>query len=725
MEPMKHIVELEFSEVLKECSQSARRAYNETLVYQKQLRTLLENLYQQLVQRTESIYCDKDAQNFDFANALNEIIQKIGVQAQVGLLDLNSSLSRKKKTLDTFTISLFGRTKAGKSTIREALTKGNGQTIGKGAQRTTRDILEYEWKGLRLIDVPGVEAFKGDEDTVKARDIIDQSDMIVFLITDDSVQPGEFDEMAQLQEINKHFFVVMNVKNNLLDPDSEEPDFKKINRFLRKPERVFDMDRLGEHRKHIVSYVKKNFGMSFVDITWIHAQAAYLSTQQNLADYSEELWKLSQLETVYQRIVNEINRNGKHRRVLTFYDSTIHFVDTMEKMLWNEHRLIKAQANFMIEKRNELKNFFDQFIPESNRKIEDYAEMLYAPVKQWIPSFVEEYIGRIDAQEVLEKYLNSRKKNIEKSMEILLHEIVDELHNYLTEFTRQYQYDLGAINIEADNIGELKKGQVSKILKWGGVALGGISTTAFIVASAGWGAANFWNPVGWIALGASAAVGLLSWVFGESESKKWKEAKKDAKKILLDNIEVLERKTKGAYKSWFYDHITTKGKREMLGQVSSYVDGLFQIADQLRNSALEIERLKDELNKKMFVNLLQLEGVPCKLNDIKSIAREQGSLTKIIVPAHWYMDGTIKSGLDRLCGEPVSLISEELDIRKLVAKALYPGEVGPDNIKIIVNGENSIARVQVPNSKKGLFIGKKGVNIKLAQKLCKLKIELV
>jgi hypothetical protein len=67
-------------------------------------------------------------------------------------------------------------------------------------------VKEYYWNGLRLLDVPGFEAFRGDDDTSKAYDIIDQSDFILFLASDDSIQPGEFDHMARLQEINKPFF---------------------------------------------------------------------------------------------------------------------------------------------------------------------------------------------------------------------------------------------------------------------------------------------------------------------------------------------------------------------------------------------------------------------------------------------------------------------------------------------------------------------------------------
>ncbi len=85
----------------------------------------------------------------------------------------NANLAKQKRSLDCFNVMLFGRTMAGKSTIREAITRGDGQTIGKGAQRTTRDVKEYEWNNLRIIDTPGFGAYNGQEDTQIAHEILE------------------------------------------------------------------------------------------------------------------------------------------------------------------------------------------------------------------------------------------------------------------------------------------------------------------------------------------------------------------------------------------------------------------------------------------------------------------------------------------------------------------------------------------------------------------------
>ncbi|MHA4146233.1 GTPase domain-containing protein [Bacillus cereus] len=712
------------TDVLEQCSSTASQVYRENMKFRDELLQLLTELEEKLNDKYEVLMMDQDAKNFDFSATLQNMIHRISIQFKGGLDELTKALDQKQRHLNSFTLSLFGKTKAGKSTIREALSHGNGETIGKGAQRTTRDILEYNWNGLRLLDVPGFEAFKGDKDTDKAHDVIDQSDMILFLTSDDSVQPGEFDEMSRLQELNKHFFVVMNVKHNLLNQETEQPDGREIRRFLKRPEKVFDYERLNEHRKHIRSYVKKHLHIDTVEVIWIHAQSAFLSTREELSDVSQGLWDISMLDTVYDKITEEINRSGKHRRVLTFYDSTIHFVDTIEKMLREEQRLIRSQALFMVKKRAELKGFFDRFIPESNERIERCIEKLYAPIKQWIPYFVDEYIGRKDAHSVLQAYLKEQSKNIENTMNNHMKEIIADLQTYLSEFTRQYQYDINSIQLDNKNMSEFKKGQIGKILKWSGVGLSGLSTGAFIAATAGWGAANVWNPVGWIALGASVAVGIFSWLMSDYESRKWIKAKNEANQNLLLHIEELERKTNSAYKSYFYKNITQKGKREMLDKVESYIDALFFVADQLLEKATSINQLKEGLNKHLFAHLLRLEGVDCEPSHVKSIAREQGIATKIIVPSEWYLDGSTKTGLDKICGEQVTLLSEEANLRVQVAKALFPAKIDANQVKIVNNGKRVTAKISVSDSIKGLVIGRKGVNIRLAQRLCNVKIEL-
>ncbi|MCH4027277.1 MAG: 50S ribosome-binding GTPase [Acetobacter fabarum] len=149
---------------------------------------------------------------------LQELDAKLETTLADSLRATNAALNAKQNVLSRFTVTLFGRTMAGKSTIREALTRGDGATIGKGAQRTTRDVREYVWNSLRIIDTPGIGAYEGDEDRAQALSVIDETDVVLFLASSDGVQEESFKGMRELRQQNKPLIFVLNVKRDLEKP---------------------------------------------------------------------------------------------------------------------------------------------------------------------------------------------------------------------------------------------------------------------------------------------------------------------------------------------------------------------------------------------------------------------------------------------------------------------------------------------------------------------------
>ncbi|MEK4361721.1 GTPase [Paenibacillus sp. FSL M8-0212] len=714
---MEHAHNGRFKEALQTCRETAKEANKESLLFANGVKYQVKELTRNVRVQTDELFRDKDAENFSFFPVLNGIVHKLEKQTSESMQDLSHSIEVKKKHLNDFTVALFGRTKAGKSTIREALTCGDGVTIGKGAQRTTRDVQEYNWNGLRLLDVPGFEAFKGDDDTAKAHDIIDQSDFILFLASDDSIQPGEFDHMARLQEINKPFMILLNVKYNI----NNEVELK---RFLRMPHKIFDKERLDEHQKHIRAYVKQHMNIPQVKIVNIHADAGFKSTLPEYAAHANDLWRLSNFDEVHNAISAEVQKRGKQRRLLTFYDSAIYFADTLEKMMLEEQRSIRTQAKFMLNKKKELMSFFDGFASDSKHQIITVCKKHFDRIKQWIPGFIDTNLASPDVDKLLTARLKAEQDELKSKMVGELQRIVRELQEKLTEFTKQYQFDLELLETDTAEMGGLQKGQIGRVVKWGGVIAGGVSAGAFILANVG--VANFWNPVGWIAMGVSVAAGLFSWLFGGWEEKKWRKAKHDAKEQLTAMIDDTHKKAVEAYLQWFDRQIIRKGKREMLDQVSTYISGLFGIADVLKAFASEIRLRKTNMNKKLFAKLLSFEGVNCTELQIIALSREQGRATKIMVPNGWQMAGSIKTNLDSICGEQVHLFSDGSNTKERVCRALYPADITPDMIKLskATEGKQNEATITVPSTEKGKLIGKQGINIRLASEITGIRLKI-
>jgi len=186
----------------------------------------------------------------------------------------------------------------------------------------------------------------------------------------------------------------------------------------------------------------------------------------------------------------------------------------------------------------------------------------------------------------------------------------------------------------------------------------------------------------------------------------------------------MERKTRGAYKTWFYENITTKGRKAMLNQVTDYINGILEVTDILKEYTMQLRELNNQMNKKLFTWLLQLEGTKCLDKDILSIAREQGISSKILMAASWRIEDKVQKNVEKLCSERVLLLNDSNDISELIAKSLYPAAPLPSQIKIIKEHNKRIAKITVPNQEKGLYIGRNGVNIRLAQRICGIKIEI-
>lgn len=581
-----------YEQILDECTQSAHEAFQRATYYYKQFAQQLKSFENEINLIVTTLTKNNHSKNFSCSEVLEEIRTQLHEEISINLNKLEESLRTREQHLSEFTVVLFGRTKAGKSTLREALTKGDGSTIGKGLQRTTRDIKEYSWNGLRLIDTPGIEAYKGEEDKQKAQEIAHESDMVIFLTSDDSIQPDEFVQMAWIQDINKYFFIVLNTK--YIERNIEDP--KRLKRFIQKlKNEVFDEQRLSEHKNHIRSHIENYKGCEEIDIVCIHAHAAFLSISPEYADYADELWQRSRVNAIYQKVISEIKLNGIKRRWDSMFDEVFRHTNKLISYLESQHNLLEAQLNFLHENKRSLEHAFSMQTKDSKKKIERACMEEFRRIKQWIPGFIEDYLGKDNAQPEYKKRMEKEKKQIEASMKETFDEILDELISTVSEFQRQYQYDSDNIKISLSDFREYKGTDFGSFLKWTSVGLGVLSGVAFILTS--FAAANFWNPVGWVATGASVVVGLFSSHVQRKEAKAWHQVKQDVRKTLLKNIDEAEKKTCELYIQLFTKKIADKAKNEVIGQTQNYIDAITQINQKIKNFAAELRNSNNKMDR--------------------------------------------------------------------------------------------------------------------------------
>jgi hypothetical protein len=530
---------------------------------------------------------------------LQELEAKLDTTLSSSLRATSAALQAKQGSLNRFTVTLFGRTMAGKSTIREALTRGDGATIGKGAQRTTRDVREYTWNSLRIIDTPGIGAYEGDEDRARALSVIDETDVVLFLASSDGIQEESFKGMQELRQQNKPLMFVLNVQRDLEKPVN-------MRRFLRDPGSVFDDNELRGHFDRINKLAGEYLGMRDIRIIPIHAQAAYLSTRPEHQEHADALAEYCRLGDLLDALKTEVLRRGTVRRVQTIVDGTQVSLLDLQEELGEQAKTVRRAAQYLEDKFSELDVWLDGFVRATNARAETEASQLVQPLRASVSSFIDENIERDDVGERWNRKVKAL--DIEGWLKRQQTGILDELRGRLVEFSREMSVESKLIGeFDAANPSQFDPWDVKRSLRWLSAAGGAL---AGVAAVAGYfGAANFWNPVGWIAGGVSVIALGLSWLFGDRE-KKLQRQKAKATSQLRESIDKLELQVASGLKKWFYDSVTSRLLRAIRNDTKQLYTGMREVARSLDDGARQVGGIIEGLNRRLLVRTGQFVGVP-------------------------------------------------------------------------------------------------------------------
>ena len=142
-----------------------------------------------------------------------------------------------------------------------------------------------------------------------------------------------------------------------------------------------------------------------------------------------------------------------------------------------------------------------------------------------------------------------------------------------------------------------------------------------------------------------------------------------------------------------------------------------------------LSRSHPDLVRRLFE--MEVPEIEDGLVEIKNIAREAGSRTKMAV---WTADESIdpvgacvgargarvQNVVDELFNEKIDIITWSDDPAELISNVLSPANVE----EVLIDEEEKMAMVVVPDHQLSLAIGKSGQNVRLAAKLCGWKIDI-
>ena len=156
---------------------------------------------------------------------------------------------------------------------------------------------------------------------------------------------------------------------------------------------------------------------------------------------------------------------------------------------------------------------------------------------------------------------------------------------------------------------------------------------------------------------------------------------------------------------------------------------VLEVKDSPKGPKIMVSRTHPELVKRLFE--AEVTEVKDGIVEIKSIAREAGSRTKIAV---WSNDpdvdavgacvgmngARVNTIVEELRGEKIDIISWNENPALLIENALSPAKV----ITVLADPDEKTALVIVPNYQLSLAIGKEGQNARLAARLTGFKIDI-
>lgn len=433
----------EYDQAIAQCAKIAQEDYQFASSALQKVGSILRELGRNLKQTIEQIQQKNKIQNK--ANTANEVAKQLELSRRAltaeiieELENVRESLTAKQRALNHFSIAFMGKTKAGKSTLHAIITGEGWDAIGVGKQRTTRLNRVYEWKNIRIIDTPGIGAPGGKSDEEIAKSIIDESDVICYVVTNDSIQETEFQFMKLLKDKAKPLIILLNVKNNLRDD-------RRLEHFLKQPNKLFAMDgnsSLKGHFDRIYRYANEHYNNDYFAIIPVMLLSAQMSKEPEKQELKDKLFQASKIQDFLDSIRESLIKYGAIRRSQTLLGSTVGSIENSYQWVTQQSTTYQQLIKTLKNKRQEIKAKIKQaeddnfrwlksqinavFMTATNN-IQDFAEKHWQDNEQQLNSAWQQKLKEIHFEQRIKEVFEEAGIKFNKDVEIAIQEIGTEL----------------------------------------------------------------------------------------------------------------------------------------------------------------------------------------------------------------------------------------------------------------------------------------------------------
>lgn len=479
-------------------------------------------------------------------------------------------LDKKRRNINYFTIAFMGRTKAGKSTLHKVVTQQDDDDIGIGKLRTTRYNRSWYWDRLRIVDTPGIGAPGGEIDTEIAKSIIDEADMICYIVTSDSIQETEFDFFETIKDRNKPLYIILNYKSNLSGI--------RLKKFLENSTDWKDCEgpqSIEGHFKRIEERLSGKYNMDAVAIIPLHLLAAQLYVEGGFdAETLEKLKKGSNIAFFIRTVKEEIYNTGCLKKSLSIIDGSSYNIHKVNARIKADCDRLRGDVYLLQKSKEKINSFFSNERGKLTSKLSSITDSVRKELKNRANTFSNENYDNENAgiawenDFVVKNILKRYKEKISDCIEEFKSKLESELDEVTSDLQMHFQF-ASFQNIKGESISNTRLGV--------GI-FGSILTAAapFIIA-------NFWNPAGLAIVAGSVVVGIIVSIFTSffsSKSEKIRKATNKMREQLETSIDENMSKNKSALLANINSSINS-ASQEINGAFVAYINGANDILNKM------------------------------------------------------------------------------------------------------------------------------------------------
>lgn len=526
----------------------------------------------------------KDEEFDGFVNQLQKTLKEIST---THLEENIKVLNKKKRSVDYFTISFLGRTKAGKSTLHSIITKGGDDAIGVGKVRTTRYNRVYNWENLRIVDTPGIGAPGGMSDVEIAESIVDESDLICYLVTNDAIQGTEFQFLSEIKKKNKPVVILLNVKENLEDERRKKIFFKNPNKWKERRDNKSIQGHIDRINEFMVKYYKNNY----YKVIPVMLLASKLSETETDNSIKQILYDASNVEEFMISLKTTVFENGHLRKSQNIIDGTNFRLNAFHEDINCQYLTLSEIISRLKKEKISFGDFLKRNKEVYEQNLQREVEIHISKIRKFARDFaINNYeLSKSELSGLWEKELKNRgyKDQLDKRIKAEFEIVQTDIRLHLKEVLDNFELFFNNMAFSIKTTSTFNKQRFSKI---SGAVIAGVGLF-------------FSGPIMWGIIAVGVLVGFFSSWF-KSKAEKIKEAQNNIEKSLIKGINDFEIQLKKEISKSLYKMLSEYDKSVVDNMNKLIIEA--EAFQKLLKAELDFCGNKvDVLNKAMMIRVLQ------------------------------------------------------------------------------------------------------------------------